>query len=354
MISKRIKQARTAAGLSQREAAKGAGLSAMAISKFERGETTPTSKTLIRLARALNTRTEFFFRPETVALSKLEYRKRSSLRKKQLARIEADVLDQVERFIELLNLFPNQPVTEFVAPANVPDVYSMDGVEEVAGVVRDAWHLGRNGIPNLADTLEEHGIFVLTTAVDQSSQFDGLAAKVNGYPLVVVGDDWPGDRQRFTMAHELGHLVLAGRLGDGIDAEAACDRFAGAFLAPRDAVTMELGAHRSRIEPRELYQLKHEYGLSMLAWVFRARDVEVITSGVAGILMRMFSSRGWRKKEPGEPYPSEKPHLFEQLVMRALAEEMISTSKAAELMSLSLGEFRARLCIESPHAAAHQ
>ena len=195
MIGERIKRARVAAGLSQREAAKRADLSAMAISKFERGEATPTSKTLIRLARALNTPTEFFFRPETVTLGKLEYRKRSSLGRKQLARIEADVLDQVERFLELLSLFPNAPVQPFEIPAKAPEIIgALDDVAKVTLLVRDAWNLGRNGIPSMADTLEVHGIFVITTAVDSSNKFDGLAAQVNGYPIVVVGADWPGDR----------------------------------------------------------------------------------------------------------------------------------------------------------------
>ncbi|MCK5689651.1 helix-turn-helix domain-containing protein [Myxococcota bacterium] len=347
MISERIKRARLAAGLSQREAAKKAQLSAMAISKFERGDTTPTSKTLIRLAQALETRIEFFFRPDTLSLGKMEYRKRSSLGKKQLARIEADVLDQVERFLELISLFPKPPIRSFEIPRKIPaTINSFDDVEKAALIVRNAWSLGTNQIPDIADTLESHGILVFTTAVDGSSKFDGIAARVNDFPIVVVGGDWPGDRQRFTLSHELGHLILGGRLSDDMDEEKACDRFAGAFLAPKSAVIKELGAHRRRIEPRELYQLKHDYGLSMLAWVFRARDVGIITPVTFDILMRMFSSRGWRKKEPRDPYPSENAHLFEQLVVRALAEEMISMSKAAELMSMSASEFREQLSFE--------
>jgi len=77
MLAERIKRARLAVGLSQRAAAERAGLSAMAISKFERGLTTPTSKTLVRLARALDTRLEFFFRPETITIRNLQFRKRS-------------------------------------------------------------------------------------------------------------------------------------------------------------------------------------------------------------------------------------------------------------------------------------
>jgi Zn-dependent peptidase ImmA (M78 family)/transcriptional regulator with XRE-family HTH domain len=355
MIGERIKRARIARGLSQREVAKRAQLSAMAISKFERGEATPTSTTLIRLARALETPAEFFFRPQSVRLGKVEYRKRGSLGKKQLARIEADVVDQVERFLELLALFPTPPVRPFELPAALPaSIDTMDDIEAVAFAVREAWQLGQHGIPVLADKLEEHGVIVFVTDVEDGGKFDGLAAKVSNYPVIVVGADWPGDRQRFTLAHELGHLLFAGRLADTLRGEAACNRFAGAFLVPGPTITAELGSHRNHIELRELYQLKHEYGLSMLALVYRARDVGIITSGVADVLFRTFSSRGWRKHEPDQPCPTETPHLFERLVMHALAEDMISTSKAAELMSMPLEKFRARLDLESPHAAAHR
>ncbi|MGM0575956.1 MAG: helix-turn-helix domain-containing protein [Myxococcota bacterium] len=355
MIGARIKRARAAAGLSQREVAERAQLSAMAISKFERGLANPTSSTLIRLARALDTRTEFFLRPTTVELENPEYRKRASLTKKQLARVEADILDQVERFLELLALFPDSPVPPFEVPVKVPSgIDSYAQAEDVALAVREAWHLGHNAIPCLADTLEEHGLMVLTTDADESSKFDGLAATVGDVPVVVVGADWPGDRQRFTMAHELGHLVLGGRLANALDGEKASNRFAGAFLVPAQTVRRELGAHRNRLEPRELYTLKHEYGVSMMAWVFRAHDAGVIGDGTKSRLFRLFSGKGWRKQEPGAPVQPEVPKLFERLVFHALAEDMISTSKAAELMGMAISTFRHRLRFEGPRGTAHQ
>lgn len=355
MIGERIKRARLAAGLSQREAANRAELSAMAISKFERGQITPTSATLIRLARAFNTRTEYFLRPDSVSFETPHFRKRSSLGAKQLVRIEADILEQVERFMEVVHVFPRAPVDAFVVPDSLPPrVDSFDTVEQIAEALRDAWLLGRDAIPSLADALEENGFLVLTTDADSTSKFDGLAATVGGFPLVVVGESWPGDRQRFTMAHELAHIVLAGRLASGIDQEKACDRFAGAFLTPRESVVFALGEHRSRIEPRELYDLKHEYGLSMMAWVFRARDTGVISSTTAESLFRLFSRRGWRKQEPGDSVPSDAPKLLRRLVLRALAEEMVSTSKAAELMGESLGDFRHNLNLEGLSGGADQ
>ncbi|PIE25399.1 MAG: transcriptional regulator [Planctomycetota bacterium] len=355
MIGERIKRARNAAGLSLRELGKRAELSATAISKFEQGKSKPTSQTLIRLARALGTRSEFFLRPTTVELQRPEYRKRSSLPKKQLARVEADILDQIERFLDLLSLFPTPPVARFKVPTSVPKrVASHQEVEKAALAVRKAWQLGQNAIPCLAATIEEHGVLVLSTNIDRSAKFDGLAASVGGLPVIALGADWPGDRQRFTMAHELGHLVLGDRLADGLDEEKACNCFAGAFLVPLPTVQHELGKHRNRLEPRELYALKHEYGLSMMGWVFRAVAAGVITDSTKTKIFRFFSAKGWRKQEPGKPIDSETPKLFERLVLRALAEKMISTSKAAELMGMSVATFRHRLRFEAPRGAAHQ
>ena len=289
MIGERIKRARIAAGLSQRDAAKRSELSAMAISKFEKGTATPTSKTLIRLSRALETPVEFFFRPDTITLGKPEFRKRASLGKKDLDRIEADVLDQMERFMELLALFPDPPTKPFELPADLPEkINTIDDVEGIAIQMRQAWNLGRNEISALIDAFKERGILVFTTEIDGVKKFDGLATEVNEFPIVVVGEQWPGDRQRFTLAHELGHLVLYGRI-EGFsekDKEKACNRFAGAFLVPQETVIAELGRRRSDIEPKELYQLKHKFGLSMAGWLYRALDVGVISATTFEKLIR--------------------------------------------------------------------
>jgi len=344
MISERIKRARLAAGLSLREAGARAGLSAMAISKFETGAANPTSDSLIRLARALDTRLEFFFRPVSVELQRPQYRKHASLSGKRLARIEADIMDQVERFCELVALFPNSPVPSFVVPVTVPDrIDRYEDIEQVALDLRYAWDLGLDAIPSLADMLEERGVLVLTTPVSAIDGFDGLTATVSGFPVVVVGDSWPGDRQRFTLAHELGHLywqadftLRSMKRRSAIDSQEA-------FLVPAPVVRQQLGKHRSRMEPLELYHLKHEYGVSMSAWILRAFEIEVITESTRSQMLRQFASNGWRKSEPGEQVPSEKPKLFERLVLRALAEEMIGLSKAAELAGVSIAKFREQL-----------
>lgn len=355
MFNVRLRRARKAAGLSLRDLGERVGVSHAAIKKYEDGAAMPSSDILIKLSRTLKVRSEYFFRPALVTLEGIEYRKHNALPKKRLDAITHAVIDQIERRMELENLFPQPPVQPFATIDGLPDsITVMDQIEAVAERIRGAWALGLDPIPDLINVLETHGIRVFMIEADSASKFDGLAARVGGMPIVVVGRHWPGDRQRFTLAHELGHLMLQGRLADDLDEEMACNRFAGAFLFPRASVLQELGEHRNAIELKELALLKEEFGLSMAGILYRARDLGIISPAYRDEQARLFRFKGWSRKEPGQDYPTEKAHIFEQLVFHALAEEYIGESKAAELMNMPLQRFRCVRSLEGFDAAAGQ
>lgn len=352
MINDRIARARKASGLSLREAGLAVGLSHAAIKKYEDGDVIPSSDILLRLAKAFHVRTEYFFRPQHVQLQGVEYRKRK-LPAKALHAIEHKVLDLVERRLDLESQFPSPPTRTFQPFAGIPHVSDVSAIESIAADVRKAWDLGSDPIPDLVDLLENRGIRVYMLEDNHDAKFDGLAASVDGHPVIVVGKQWPGDRQRFTLAHELGHLVLHGHLADLIDEEKAANRFAGAFLLPKEALQAEVGARRTAVEWREVALLKTEYGLSMRAISHRLRDLQVIADDVFVSMQRTFMTRGWNKAEP-VAYPQEKAHAFEQLVFHALAEEYVSESKAAELMQKSIPEFKRLRAMDGTNATAHQ
>ncbi|AFT97390.1 XRE family transcriptional regulator [Salmonella enterica] len=336
MIGERIKRARAAAGLSMQALGEQVGISANMVKKYEHDQSMPSSGVLLKLATALSVRTEYFFRPAQVTLGEVEYRKKASASAKLLKKIESDVVDQAERWLALKNVWPNFPIASFNYHPDVPVVSTLDAVEQVAAKVRTDWQLGMNPLPDLIDLLESKGVLVIVSNVPQTDKFDGLQAKISGQPIVVVSSHWPGCRQRFTLAHELGHLVLHGLLDESIDEEMACNRFASAFLLPEVGLFQHLGERRSNVDPKELYFLKHEYGLSMAACLYRSADLGVITEEKKRQIFIQFSKNGWRKQEPGNPYPQEQTLLFEQLVYRALAEGIVSESKAAELLQMSV------------------
>jgi Zn-dependent peptidase ImmA (M78 family)/DNA-binding XRE family transcriptional regulator len=355
MLAERLKRARAASGLSLRGLADQVGISHNAVKKYEDGINTPSSDQLLKIARVLGVRTEYFFRQTKVLLDGVEYRKRASTPQTLLRRIEADVLEQAERWQELANLYPAFPIKAFTLPDSLPSqVTSLDAVEMVADALREQWALGQNPIPDLVDMLETQGILVIFSRVEGQLKFDGLAATVGKQPVIVVSQTWAGDRQRFTLAHELGHLLLHGRLAPDLSEEQACNRFAGAFLLPRTAIYQHLGQRRHSIEPRELYMLKHEFGLSMQACLCRAADSGLIDDATRKKLWMRFAKQGWRAQEPGTPYPQEQTFLFNQLVYRALAEDLIGESKAAELLGMPLAKFHRERALEGMDAVAYQ
>ncbi len=341
MFGKRLERARKAAGLSLRGLGEKAGVSQTAISKFEKEQLIPDSKMLLKLAKVLDVKVEYFFRPQkfTFTLENAEYRKRT-ISKKGLDLINAKILNQIEKRFELESLFPKLLVSEFSLDNSFHKSISfLQEIDNIADQLRVKWKLGQNPIHELIDVMEAYGIRIFSIDDSVDSKFDGLAKKINEKPIIVISSDWPGDRQRFTLAHELGHLVLKGRLPKEIDEEKAANRFAGAFLLPTYSIKKELGNHRNSLEVQELSLLKQEYGISMQGAFIRAHQTGIINTKTYQELWQMFKRKKWLQEEPGKEYPSEKPHIFEQMVFHALAEKFIGESKAAELMDMSVPEF---------------
>ncbi|GKK96357.1 transcriptional regulator [Klebsiella variicola] len=348
MFGERLKRARSAAGLSMKELSLQAGVSATMIKKYEHNESMPSSGVLVKMSRALGVRNEYFFRPAKYELKGIEYRKRSTVAMKVLNRIKADVLDQAERWMELCNIWPSFPLPSFVKPKfSVSLIDDYNQIETIANELRDYWGLGNQPVTSMIDILESHGILVIVTDVDSSEKFDGLQATVSSKPVVVISSQWPGDRQRFTLAHELGHLILHDMISKNLDEEKACNRFSGAFIFPEVSVRKYLGNKRSHLEVQELYLLKMDYGLSMMACIYRAKDLGIITDAKFKDLFMYFSVRKWRSQEPGQEYPAEQTSMFKQLVFRGLGEGILSESKAAELLGISLVSFHQARKLES-------
>jgi Zn-dependent peptidase ImmA (M78 family)/DNA-binding XRE family transcriptional regulator len=334
-VGERIKIARRIAEMSQRDLAEAAGVSAMAISKYERALNIPGSDVLLRLAQALGVKTEFFLRPVTVSLTIPSFRRRTSLSRKKEYAILGQIQEWLERYLDAESLFGETPSID------LPDdldrrVASVDEVERVALELREAWDLGLAPIESLMEVLEDRGIKV--GLVDGHEGFDALTFWMDGkVPVIAVKRGLPGDRQRFSLAHELGHLILEPR--EGVNDEKAAQRFAGAFLVPEEVARFELGVRRHRLDPYELHLLKHKYGLSMQAWVYRAKELGILSESAAVQLFRQFRQQGWHRDEPGDQIPPEEPQRMKRLVLRALAEDLISESRAAELLGKPLRQF---------------
>jgi Zn-dependent peptidase ImmA (M78 family)/DNA-binding XRE family transcriptional regulator len=324
-IGLRIKQARKANNMSLRNLAEKAEISAMAISKYERDLDTPSSGVLLRLAQALGVSIDFLFRPQTISVQLQAYRKHAALGVKEQDAIQMRIQEWLERYLEVESFFPNEE-RKVSLPAHA--IHSIGQVEDVALELRESWDLGLDPIENLTQLLEDQGIKV--GLVSGFEHFDACTFMADGIPVIVSKAELPGDRQRFNLGHELGHLILD--VEKGLDSEAACHRFVGALLVPGQAARFELGSRRTTLDMNELYLLKQKYGLSMQAWIFRARDLGIISENAATRLFQHFRANGWHRHEPGDALPTERPLRMERMIYRALAEDLISRSRAQELL----------------------
>ncbi|MXW40079.1 MAG: ImmA/IrrE family metallo-endopeptidase [Synechococcus sp. SB0668_bin_15] len=340
MFSERLKLARKRHGLSLRNlSSRLTGLvSAQAIGKYERGEMMPSSPVAIALAKALDVSVSYLLSPSVLSLQAVEFRKKAATKAREQAMVKAAVLDHVDRYLQVEQLLALDD-GDWDIPANAPyKVKSLGEAESAAEALRCAWDLGGGPISNLTELLEERRIKVLK--LDLPNSVDGLTCFVRtsgggNIPVVVCSTAKSVERQRFTLAHELGHMVM--EVSGGVDEEKACHRFAGALLAPRQELVRDVGLCRRHFGFSELVAVKNLFGISAAALVIRMRDLGIVGETAVQNIFRGVG-RTWRTKEPCPLDWAEEPRRFHRLCFRALAEDVVSESKAAELLNIPVSE----------------
>jgi Zn-dependent peptidase ImmA (M78 family)/transcriptional regulator with XRE-family HTH domain len=344
MIHHRIQRARKLRGLSLEALAQSLGdISKQALNKFEKGDAKPNSTRILQLAKALNVKPEYFFRSESIQLAPLEFRKLSKMPQSRQSQVAEKMRDHLERYEALERCFDAETTVQ-VLPAQSLAVANMQEAELAAQELRAQLQIGHDAIAHLTELLEGNGIKV--ALLDGPDDFDGACAAThdNQHVLIALNCKRPGERMRFTAAHELGHWVMA--LPDDMndkDKEACCNRFAGAFLYPQSRVLQDFGSHqRSRVFLAELLNAKRRFGVSMQVALRRLKDLSLLTDAGYMNAMIEFSSKGWRKEEP-EMLACEHPLRFESLVYRGLAEDLFTLSRAAEFLQCRLDELDPKL-----------
>lgn len=317
-----------------------------ALNRYEKGEMMPSGEVLLALAKALGRPTDYFFRPMELELDKIEFRKRTSLGKREEKAIKEKARNFFERYAEIEELVGD--IRSFKNPLVNAHIESPEKADELSDELRKQWELGSAPVPNIHELLEDFGIKVHEVETEDA-KFDGFSADTERGPVVVVSKKLNDNllRKRMTMVHELAHIVL--KIPKHLsrkEKEAITSRFAGAFLLPEKSFEREFGKHRTAISLGELIEIKFQFGASIMAIMYRARQLGWIPESVYNRFWRVVS--GWRseKKEPGDDeykergLSKESNDRFRQLVYRGVAEGLISMSKGAALLEQSLGAFR--------------
>jgi Zn-dependent peptidase ImmA (M78 family)/transcriptional regulator with XRE-family HTH domain len=189
----------------------------------------------------------------------------------------------------------------------------LDGPEDAARALRSRLGVPDGPVESVTGLAEQSGALVVSMSLG-AREVDATSLHPSGEPPVfVINSDAPADRQRFTLAHELGHTACTP--AEDMDAEEMAQSFASELLMPASLVRADLLA--APITPARLLQLKGKWRTSAAALLRRAVDLAVITDSRYRSVSTQMSALGWRTAEP-EPLPSERCRQVPNLVRTAV------------------------------------
>jgi len=349
----RLTLAREANGYLKSDLAKKVDVTPAAIGQFESGVAKPSATTLAQLAMILSFPVEFFgFTGERHPRPTIDgtfFRSLRSARQTERQKAVAHaalVWEVVRRLDDLVEM----PVLNLPSDLHVNSKTPLDDIEDVAEEMRKRWSLDEGPVPHVVRHIELHGV-VVTRYLVGSERVDAFSAPFAERPIIVLGDDkGQFDRSRLDASHELGHLVMHPDPQPGDRTlENQANRFAAAFLLPRNAIVDQLP--QGRVNWMHMVSLKREWGVSIQALLYRARTLGTLDDTSYENAMKTMSRRGWRKNEPGYLGPPEQPTLL----TKALEALSVTGFTLADLSRLThLGEATLRTIVGDEYLASRR
>ena len=309
MISyERLRQVREVRGLTQTELARLVGVNQSAIAAFEAGRKQPSQPLLEAMSLQLGFPLAFFRQPSgpDFPLGSLLFRAPQSMTVKQ--RMEA------HRYGEVIFEIMHKLIPRVKYPALRLPRISADPITAARGTRSELGLSPDRPITQLTKVIENCGVVVLAISIDlePSDAFSVWAGHDSPMPVVVILRMRSGDRLRYTIAHEVGHLVMhQARYGTRLELESQANQFAAEFLMPEAIIRSEL------VQPvtlTSLSNLKLRWGVSIQALIKRAHDLTIITPRQYRYLHEHVSMLGWKTEEPKElEIPLERPRALKQI-----------------------------------------
>ncbi len=328
-----LRLARQYRGFNQRELARRLFVEASTVSRVENGIIEPSPDFERRAAEFLKFPPEFFEQTDNVyglplSVHPSMWRKKAAASQHDVDRALAELNIRMMHLRRLIRAVEYEPT--FPIPQLDIETYKGD-VEAVAAVVRRTWLMPAGPIPNLTSHIEAAGCFVIHANLGDAA-IDGVTLRTPGTPpCIFLNRDQPFDRMRFSLAHELGHIVM--HRVPTLHMEDEANAFAGAFLAPAKDIRPYFS--RRRVDLPLLANLKPEWRIAMAALLYRAKQLHFVNANQARYLWQQFNIHKIRLREPPElDFPIEQPSLMPKLISLHLEQLGYSTAELQKLLAM--------------------
>lgn len=325
--------AREARGLTQRALAEQLGISQAHLARLERGLLVIPVELLATICEKLGRPSSFFTWDERrYSASCIHHRKLECVSLRELRSIQAQIDIARMQSARLLKYTEVETAYRF----HRLDLPKLGSPQEAARRLRALWQLPMGPVRSVVDSIESAGGVVFCCPfggirVDGVSQWPLDASELP--PVFFVNECAPGDRQRWTLSHEIGHVVLHHLPTD--DPEAEANHFAGEFLMPAD----EIGPELKNLTLPKAAALKSHWKVSMFAIIRWAKSLGKITANQYEYLSKQMGARGYRLCEP-VPLPAEEPQLLQEMQTVLKREGGQSADALSEYLGLPVDEYR--------------
>lgn len=326
-----LRVARQRQGLTQGEAAQRIGVPQVNLSRYENGIAAPPADMIAVCAAVYELPVSFFYQPDQIFGAPVSvhpmWRKKYDVTGREMDRIVAEVNIRIMHLRRMLEAAEYTPQTNI--PKLEPEEYGGD-IERIAATVRAHWLLPSGPIENLTAIVEKAGAIVIHSSLGGGA-VSGLTVSAPGMPpIILLNVDQPADRMRFTLGHELGHLVMHRFPNPNMEREA--HEFSSALLMPAADIRAVL---MGGLDLRRLAALKPEWRVSMQSLLYRAQTLNLIEKAQADWLWRRFSITRMKLREPPElDFPAEKPGVLHRMVQLHIGTFGYSQAELAKLIHL--------------------
>lgn len=310
-VTSLLETLRVARGFTQVELSSATGISQALLSKAESGKVELSPERRETLAAVLQVpATAFASDTAWVPSARIFHRRKQSATKSALSRVRAELELSHLRVTSILD--GSGPVLRLNRHPLPDDGFTTPA--EIAALVRTDLALGDEPIADLTRVLEEAGVVVIRQPLE-SLLVDAIAGwPEGGTPVILLADHAPAERQRFTMAHELGHATM--HEGDaGVEEEKQADAFASEFLVPGERLRAEW---KGTALP-DLISLKQRWGISLSALIRRGWDLGLMSEADYRTMNIQLTTSGMHRREPHSRDP-ERPHLLNDSIARFIAD----------------------------------
>jgi Zn-dependent peptidase ImmA (M78 family)/DNA-binding XRE family transcriptional regulator len=329
-----IQLARESRGLTQSQLAKLTEISQARISKFESNEKEINEEAIIKIAKILDYPQAFFARNiplRGLGVSGIFHRKRLSIPIQILKKIQAEFSIRMVEVMTLLNNVEIQCEYSF----HHYDIGEYNSPEQIAELLRAQWALPVGPIKNIIDVIENAGGIVFKYDLE-TRKLDAQSNWISGSPpIFFVNKHIPTDRMRFTLAHEIGHILMHEYPTPNMEKEA--DQFASAFLMPKDEISQDL----IPFSIERAVSLKSKWKVSIAAIIMRAYDIGIISSTQKQRYFTQLGILGYRKEEPVQ-LPEEEPSLIRKLIETCQKELGFTIPDFCKTLTINERDFRTR------------